>query len=120
MVAPHHEKEVRELLLSHGMAVLIKEDDVARRMDERLLLGGMFCAAHKELSDRLIFDRRPQNAGEARCPWAELPLGPMLARLRLRSHEGLRGSGDDLRTYFYQLRRHDSGLARNAFGRRIE
>eukprot|EP00972_Heterocapsa_arctica_P055548 8194174-Heterocapsa_arctica.AAC.1 len=74
----------------------------------------------KELSDRLIFDRRPQHAGEARCPWAELPLGPMLARLRLRSHKGLRGSGDDLRTYFYQLKRHDSGLARNAFGRRIE
>ena len=46
-------------------------------------------------------------------------MGPMLGKLRLRSHEGLRGSGDDLRTYFYQLRRHDSGLARNAFGRRI-
>eukprot|EP00972_Heterocapsa_arctica_P025673 3777499-Heterocapsa_arctica.AAC.1 len=51
---------------------------------------------HTELSDRLVFDRRPQNGGEARCPWAGLPLGPMLARLRLRSHEGFRGSGDDL------------------------
>eukprot|EP00972_Heterocapsa_arctica_P012440 1827695-Heterocapsa_arctica.AAC.1 len=40
MVAPRHEKEVRDMLLSHGMAVLIKEDDVARRLDGRLLLGG--------------------------------------------------------------------------------
>eukprot|EP00972_Heterocapsa_arctica_P000373 54206-Heterocapsa_arctica.AAC.1 len=65
MVAPKHEKEARDMLLSHGMALLIKEDDVARRLDGLLLLGGMFCVAHKELSDRLIFDRRPQNAGEA-------------------------------------------------------
>ena len=119
MVAPHNEVRIRELMLSHGMAVLIQEDTVARRTDGRLLLGGMFCVAHKELPDRLIFDRRPQNASEARCPWAGLPMGPMLGKLRLRSHEGLRGSGDDLRTYFYQLRRHGSGLARNAFGRRI-
>ena len=71
MVAPHNEVRTRELMLSLGMAVLIEEDAVARRTDGRLLLGGMFRVAHKELSDRLIFDRSPQNANEARCPFGQ-------------------------------------------------
>ena len=56
MVAPHSESRIRDMLLSKGMAVLIEEDDIARQLDGRLLLGGMFCVARKQETDRLIFD----------------------------------------------------------------
>ena len=74
---------------------------------------------YKELFDRLIFNRRPQNSTERRLHWARLPQGCLFGKLRLGNHEGLRGSGDDLKSYFYQLRNHPSQWHRNAFGRRI-
>ncbi len=65
----------------------------------------------------MIFDRRPQNAGELRLGWAKLLLGSQLSRLVLPPSSGMRCSGDDLRTWFYQLLNAPESLARNVFGR---
>ena len=74
---------------------------------------------HKPDKDRLIFDRRPQNFEEARLGWAKLPNGSQLTRIIVRDDQHLRGSGDDLRTYFYNLAQLDEQLPRNAFGRKF-
>ena len=67
--------------------------------------------------DRIIFDRRPQNHEEKRLPWAHLPLCSQLCRVILDEHTGVRGSGEDLKSYLNQLGGLDSWKCRNAFGR---
>ena len=82
---------------------------------------GLHGMQHREgigLVRQLVVDTAA-NAGEHRLNWARLPLGPMLARIVLRDDEGIRGSGDDLTSYFYQLGQIESMLPRNAFGRRV-
>jgi len=118
-VPRRHRDRLTRTLLETKMAVLIRESDVARTEEGDLILAGLFTVAHKKLLDRLIFDRRPQNYHEYRYQWARLPLGPQLCRILLDSKHGLRGSGDDLRTYFYQLKQCSRALSRNAFGERI-
>jgi len=114
------EDDFRMLLLRSGMAVLIPEDRVARLPhSDRLMLSGMFSVAHKPNVDRLIFDRRVANWFERRFGWVHLPLGPMLCLMILEPGEVARGSGDDLRTYFYQLRNSPDSLQYNCFGRRV-
>ena len=81
----------------------MREDEVARRPDGRLLLAGLFAVPHKEDSDRMIFDRRPRNFEEVRLGCAKLPHGSQFCRLILEPSETIRGSGEDLSTYFYQL-----------------
>jgi len=103
MVSRAQELRLRRLLLESKMAVLVEESSVPRRPDGSLLLAGMFTVAHKPDRDRLIFDRRPQNFGDHRLAWASLPLGSQLCQVVLEHDEILRGSGDDLRTYFYAL-----------------
>ena len=116
-IAAEHEPELRLRFLESGMSVLLAEDLVPRFANGRLLLAGMFAVPHKHDSDRLIVDRRPANQGEHRLHWSELPYGPMLTRLHLQPHEVLRGTGDDLRTFFYQLENAPEAITRNAFGR---
>ena len=114
------EASIREKLLASGMARLCPVDEVPRRPDGRPLLGGLFSVAHKEHSDRLIFDRRPQNFSEARLDWSFLPLGQQLTRIWIPPGHGIRGSGDDLKSYFYQLRNAETSVKRSAFGRSFD
>ena len=118
-VSEGDEAELRHMLLSSGMAVLLDASQVPRGRDGRELLSGLFCVDHKPGSDRLIFDRRPANSGEVRLNWARLPMGAQLGRILLPRGSQLRGSGDDLRTFFYQLKNLDGALGRNAFGREV-
>eukprot|EP00972_Heterocapsa_arctica_P101261 14926409-Heterocapsa_arctica.AAC.1 len=60
------------------MADLISEHEVPRSRAGWKLLAGMFTVPRKTESDRLIIDRRPQNATEKKLSWATLPRGTML------------------------------------------
>ncbi len=111
------EPALRRKLLRSRMCVLVPEHLVARRPDGRPLVGGLFCVSHKELLDRLICDRRPINWEEVRLGWARLPHGCQFCRVILHPDEHLRGSGDDLRTYFYQLQQLEELIPRNCVGR---
>ena len=82
-----------------------------------MLLNGLFGVFHPK-GQRAIFDCRPANSGEVRLPGTRLPNGPMLARLRIPRGFGLRGSGDDLENFFYQLTEAESMIPRRAFGSR--
>ena len=55
-------------MLQMGMGELVPEVRVPLRPDGRPLLAGWFAVPHKAESDRLILDRRPQNATEIRLP----------------------------------------------------
>ena len=119
LISPEEEGLLRHRMLASDMAVLIEECDIAHLKDGRLLLAGLFCVPHNEASDRLIVDRRPANEGDARLGWSTLPLGPQLCQAIIGPGEVLRGSGDDLRTYFYCLENAEDAVPYNAFGRRL-
>ena len=84
--------------------------------DEPLLEGGVFAVRHKETKDRLIYDRRPRNDRENRLAWSSLPLGAQWAQLVIPPSCCLRGSADDLSTYFYCLKQAPLGWAFNVVG----
>ena len=63
------------------MATLVEEADLPRNRAGELMTGGLFAVAKSGDQDRLIFDRRPENAAMASLDWvsslAELALpGP--------------------------------------------
>ncbi len=68
---------------------------------------------------RAIFDCRPADAVEQRLHWTCLPTGVMFSWLRLAHDEVIRGSGDDLANWFYQLKECPDLVSRRAFGRAI-
>ena len=98
---------------------MIPEDELPRGRHGCLLLGGLFCVAKDAERDRLIFDRRPENATMKRLNWAKLPSGSCSRRMLLEDDQVLRGSGDDLSNFYYQLALPDSYLKFNGFGRRV-
>ena len=107
-------------LLKHKMITLVKEDDLPRNEAGKLLTGGFFCVKKSESEDRLIYDRRPENATMERLNWSRLPSGACFARLLLEPNEFLRGSGDDLRTYYYSLALPTNWIKYNSVGRRVD
>ena len=119
MISPDEEVRLRHRLLSSGAALLMPVAKVPQDKHGRMIAGGLFAVAHSVDFDRLFFDRRRanHNHSERRLGWIRLPLGAMLSRLRLDRTQSVRGHGYDLSTYFSQLREHQSGLDRNAFGR---
>jgi len=119
MVAPEDEEELAELLLTSGMCELIEESEVPTLPDGSPLVGGLFGVKHKEHVERMIYDRRPANSQEHRLDWIELPMGCQLTRLVVGRQDAVRGSGDDIRTYFYRLRNAPGSQARNCVGRRV-
>ena len=119
-VPKHVELDLRRKMLDTGTAIPIPESLIERRSDGKLLLAGLFAVYHSELKDRLILDRRPANAGERRIVWSKMPYGPMLGMIQLHDDLHVRGSGDDLDTYFSRLRQADALLPRCAFGRRFD
>ena len=117
MISPENEKVLRERLVQSEMALLIDEAEVPTDSRGRKLLSGMFGVAHKEASDRLIFDRRPQNATEDRLSWSDLPHGTLFCKLVVGPDETVRGSGDDISCFFYCLASPAQWRKRTAFGR---
>ncbi|CAE7196758.1 unnamed protein product [Symbiodinium sp. CCMP2592] len=118
-VPVEEEPALADKLLATRMAVLVPESDLPRDSRGELLLGGLFCVAKNSTEDRLIFDRRPENATMHRLSWARLPAGACFARLLLGPREYLRGSGHDLRNYYYTLRLPEGWVRYNGFGRRV-
>eukprot|EP00972_Heterocapsa_arctica_P006333 929996-Heterocapsa_arctica.AAC.1 len=80
-------------------------------------MAGLFTVPHKVDTDRLINDRRPQNATESGLRWGELPRGSLLGQIRLLPNQHVRGSGDDLSNYFCLLEKPPNWCPRCAFGR---
>ncbi len=93
MVKKFVQRDVRSVLLKSGMAKVVRKSLIAKSQDGRTLIGGLFSVLHKLLLDRLIFDRRLQNACEFRLRWARLLLGAMFVRIILKRGFHLRGSG---------------------------
>ena len=118
-VHPKDEIDLRHLLLTTGFSILLPESDLAKAPSGRVLLGGLFMVEDRPGKYRLIYDRRPANREEHSLPWLRLPMGSMIARIRLADAFELRGSGSDLDSYFNRLLQHESALSRSAFGRQV-
>ena len=110
---------VYEKLLDSGVCVLIPEEMALRDRNNRIVSAGLFAVPHKESSDRVICDRRPQNQIERRLVWARLPHGCLLTQIILPKNCSIRGSGDDLSNYFYLLKHQEKWLHRNCVGKPI-
>lgn len=119
-VPPEEEAGLMRKLLKHKMVVMIPERDLPRDSLGRLLSAGLFCVPKNETEDRLILDRRPQNATMDRIHWASLPSGACFGKLLLQPHEYLRGSGDDLRNYYFALELPSNWIGYNSVGRRLD
>ena len=119
-VAPEEEAGVAERLLSTGMATLVDEVDLPRNRAGDLMTGGLFAVAKSGDQDRLIFDRRPENAAMASLDWGQLPSGACFTRALLKPSEFLRGSGDDLKNFYYNLRLPENWVRYNSVGRRVD
>lgn len=103
-------------LLETNMVTLIPEADIPKDDSGKLLVGGLFSVPKNDEEDRLIFDRRPQNATMQKLTWAHLPAGACFSRMTLEDSEFLRGSGDDLRNYYYALKLPSNWIKYNAVG----
>ena len=100
-----------EKLLATRMAVLVREDLLPRGPEGHLLSGGLFAVPKNETEDRLIFDRRPENATMMRLDWGSLPSAACYASVLL---------GDDLRNFYYTLRLPERWVRYNSFDRRVD
>ena len=100
MFKPDLEQNLRAKLIQCGLASLIREEEVPSGNSGRKIFAGLFAVPHKAASDRLIIDRRPQNASECGLNWSTLPPGSQLTQIRLKPCQHIRGSGDDLSNYF--------------------
>lgn len=118
-VSVDEEARLMRRLLQHNMVCLTPESELPVDSQGRLLTGGFFSVPKNSDEDRLIFDRRPENATMNRLQWAKLPSGACFCKLRLRSNQYLRGSGDDLRNYYYALALPENWVKYNSVGRRV-
>ena len=65
---------------------------------------------------RLIFDRRPQNATERPLTWISLPSAALLRKKVLPPGSIWRGTGKDLENYYFSLKHCKQWWARHAVG----
>ena len=91
-----------------------------RDKEGNIVSGGLFAVAHKEATDRIILDRRPQNELEKRVIMAKLPHGSLFTQLIIPKSCSIRASGDDLSNYFYLLKHHEEWLGRNTVGKPVK
>ena len=122
-VSAEEEAKLYLRLLDCGMARLASEAEIREARaearaapadwSEDLAPGGLFAVRHKPAADRLIYDRRPRNALEERFNWISLPAGCQWSQVVLDDSCCLRGSADDLSTYFYCLAQAPLGWAFN-------
>ena len=118
-VPEEREDALVERLLKSRMVELVPEEHLPHDKHGGLLVGGLFAVGKNESEDRLIYDRRPQNAISRRLKWAQLPAGACYTKMLLEPHQYLRGSGDDLRNFYYCLSLPDNFVHNNAVGRRV-
>ena len=118
-VEPCEEADVARRLLQSKMVVPVRASELPRDRSGRLMLGGLFSVGKNNVEDRLIFDRRPENATMEKLHWAELPSGACYTRMVLLPHQYLRGSGEDLRNFYYNLELPPGWVRYNGFGRRL-
>jgi hypothetical protein len=86
--------------------------------DPRLASGAF--AVRKDLDkDRLIADRRPENAGEKPVGLCLLPYGPRLRRVQLKDNQYLRASVQDLSNMYYMFKVSEERLKRQVVGPRV-
>ena len=114
------EAALAEKLLSTDMAVLVPEAELPRDQAGNLMQGGLFSVGKNDSEDRLIFDRRPENATMPRLDWAALPSAACFTRMLLSPSQFLRASGDDLRNFYYTLRLPPGWVKFNSVGRRVD
>ena len=119
-VSEGEESSLIRKLLNSKMVTLIPESDLPRDHSGELMGGGFFCVAKNESEDRLVFDRRPENATMQRLKWSELPSAACFCRVLLQEDEYLRGSSDDLRNYYYALALPPNWIKYNSVGRRVD
>ena len=100
-------------------AILVEEALIPKSWDDKLLVGGLFAVPHTKGRQRLIFDRRVLNVRERKLDWVSLRRGVMFTKMILAEGYCLRGSGDDIDTYYFQLGHEPNWYHRNCFGRRI-
>lgn len=113
------EAGVARRLLQSKMVVPVKASELPRDRAGRLMLGGLFAVGKNSAEDRLIFDRRPENATMEKLHWADLPSGACYTRMTLQPNQYLRGSGEDLRNFYYNLELPSGWVRYNGFGRRL-
>ena len=118
-VPADEEEALARKLWKHGMVTFLPESELPRDNEDKLLCGGFFSVRKNQAEDRLIYDRRPENSTVNRLGWAQLPSGACFGRMLLTENEFLRGSGDDLRNYYYTLRLPAQWARHNAVGRRV-
>ena len=119
-VLPEDIEEVYDKLLGSKVACLIPVEEALKDSDGRVISGGLFAVPHKAESDRIIFDRRPQNELERRLVLAKLPHGSLLTQIILPKGYSIRGSGDDLANFFYLLKHNEEWLGRNCIGKPVD
>ena len=119
-VPAEQEAGLARRLLESSMAVLVEESLLPRNQAGELLTGGLFSVPKNEVEDRLIFDRRPENSTMNKLRWTSLPNGACYTRMLLEPHQYLRGSGDDLRNYYYTLKLPDNWVKYNSVGRQVD
>ena len=112
-VRAEDEAELQAKLLENSMGGLLLENEVATDPDGCVL--SVFFAVKMLPKNgmprqRLIFDRRRQNALEKRVRWVTLPSARLLRKSVLRPSEVWRGSCKDLESFCFILR-HDPVLA---------
>ena len=107
-------------LLESGLAGILSETELLH--DGGSPVVGEFFAVLKpagkqgQRRQRLIFDRRPQNACEGRLRWKTLPHALLFRKLVLRRDSVLRGHGKDMASFYVALKHHSRWWARNAAG----
>lgn len=90
-------------LLKAGKVLLVPESEIPCPTDGQLIVAGLFSAMYKELYDRLIVGRRPQNSVVLQLGWAKdfVAFGPQLTQLIVHHDESVIGSGNDLFNYSF-------------------
>lgn len=119
-VLPQDLETVYRQLLESKVACLIPIEQALKDPDGNVISGGLFAVPHKPHSDRIIFDRRPQNELERRLVLARLPHGSLLTQLVVPKGYSVRGSGDDLANFFYLLKHNEAWLGRNCVGKPVD
>ena len=119
-VDPSDLPKVYRKLIEAGVATLIPTSMALRDKEGNIVSGGLFAVAHKEATDRIILDRRPQNELEKRVIMAKLPHGSLFTQLIIPKSCSIRASGDDLSNYFYLLKHHEEWLGRNTVGKPVK
>ena len=83
------------------------------------LAAGAFTVRKDVDRDRLIADRRPENARERQVGLCLLPYGPRLRRVQLRGGQYMRCSVQDLHNMYYVFKVSPERLARQIIGPRV-